>query len=86
MKGIALIANILAPGVGSMLIGRIGQGLGQITIWGLGLLITLGTLGIGIVIGAPMMIGAWIWAIVTAAGGPDQTINVHVNGSDGGAK
>jgi len=42
-------------------------------------LITLGTLGFGLVIGVPLMLGAWIWAIVTAAGGPEQTITVHVS-------
>lgn len=86
MKGIAIIANILAPGVGSFIIGKVGQGLGQIIIWGLSLLITVGTLGFGIVIGAPMMIGAWIWAIITAAGGPDQTVNLHVSASDRSVK
>lgn len=85
MKGLGIILNILIPGVGSMVIGKIGQGIGQIVIWGLGGLITLGTLGFGVVIGAPMMIGAWIWAIVTAAGGPGQTINVHV-ANDGSPK
>lgn len=79
MKGFALLANILMPGVGSFIIGRVGSGIGQIVIWGLGLLMTVGTLGIGGVIGIPMMIGAWIWAIVTAAGGPEKTINVTVH-------
>lgn len=86
MKGLGLIFNILIPGVGSMLIGKVGQGIGQIFIWGLGFLITLGTLGFGVVIGAPLMIGAWIWAIVTAAGGPDQTINVQVSNDRGARK
>lgn len=74
MKGFAVLANILLPGVGSLLIGKIGAGLLQGTIWGLGLLLTIGTLGLGGVIGAPMMIAAWIWAIVTAASdhGPIQ--------------
>jgi len=79
MKGLGLILNILLPGVGSMVIGKVGQGLGQITIWGLGVLITLGTLGFGLVIGVPLMLGAWIWAIVTAAGGPQQNITVQLS-------
>lgn len=83
MKGLALILNILLPGVGSMVIGKVMQGLLQISLWGLGGLITIGTLGFGVVIGAPLMIGAWIWAIVTAAGGPNQTINVHVSNDAG---
>ena len=78
MKGFAVLANILMPGVGSFIIGRVGSGIGQIVIWGFGLLMTIGTLGIGGIIGIPMMVGAWIWAIVTAAGGPEQNINVTV--------
>ena len=81
MKGFAVIANILMPGVGSFIIGRVGAGLAQISIWGFGLLLTLGTLGIGGIIGIPMMVGAWIWAIVTASGGPQQNINVTVQNS-----
>lgn len=80
MKGIALITNILLPGVGSFFIGKAGAGIGQIMIWGFGLMLTLGTLGIGGIIGIPMMIGAWIWAIVTASGASEQTITVNVQG------
>jgi len=80
MKGFAILLNILLPGVGSFVIGKAGQGIGQIIIWGLGLLMTISTLGIGGIIGLPMMIGAWIWAIVTASGGPQQQIHVHVDG------
>ena len=69
MKPLAIIANILIPGVGSFMLGKVGQGIGQAAIWGFGLLLTVGTLGIGGIIGFPLMLGAWIWAIVTAAGG-----------------
>lgn len=77
MKGLAILANILIPGVGSFILGKVGQGLGQMIIWGIGLLLTLGTLGIGGIIGLPMMLGAWIWAIVTAAGG-NQPVQVNI--------
>lgn len=83
MKAFAIIANILVPGTGSFLLGYVGQGLGQILIWGIGALLTLFTLGIGGIIGIPMMLGAWIWGIVTAAGGPQQNINVTVNSGPG---
>jgi TM2 domain-containing membrane protein YozV len=78
MKGIAILANIFMPDVGSFIIGKVGQGIGQIFVWGFGLLLTLGTLGIGGVIGIPLMLGAWIWAIVTAAGGPAQPVQVNI--------
>lgn len=79
MKGMAIILNVLVPGVGSFLIGKVGQGIAQVLLWGVGFLITVGTLGFGVVIGAPLMIGAWIWAIITAAGGPNQQITVQIN-------
>ncbi|EDQ04497.1 hypothetical protein DSM14862_02130 [Sulfitobacter indolifex] len=78
MKSFAILANICMPGVGSFIIGKPGQGIGQIFVWGFGLVLTLGTLGIGGIIGIPLMIGAWIWAIVTAAGGPAQPVQVNI--------
>jgi TM2 domain-containing membrane protein YozV len=77
MKPLAIIANILIPGIGSFMLGKVGQGIGQAVIWGIGLLLTLGTLGIGGIIGLPMMLGAWIWGIVTAAGG-NQPVQVNI--------
>jgi TM2 domain-containing membrane protein YozV len=77
MKPLAIIANILIPGIGSFMLGKVGQGIGQAVIWGIGLLLTLGTLGIGGVIGLPLMLGAWIWGIVTAAGG-NQPVQVNI--------
>ena len=82
MKAIALFANILLPGVGSFFVGKAGAGIAQLMIWGFGLMLTLGTLGVGGVIGIPMMIVAWIWAIVSAVGGEQQiTVNVIQDGN-----
>ena len=66
-----------------MVTGKGRQGCLKISLWGVGGVITIVTLGFGVVIGAPLMIGAWIWAIVTATGGPNQTINVHVSNDAG---
>lgn len=78
MKFWAVVFNIGMPGIGSFMVGKPGQAVGQILIWGLGLLLTIGTFGIGGIFGIPMMIGAWIWAIVTASGGPERPVNVQV--------
>ena len=85
MKALAIVCNILVPGVGSFVAGYPGQGLGQILIWGLGFLLTVVTLGFGMVIGIPMMLGAWIWGIVTVAGGPAPAVTVNVNTGGSGA-
>jgi hypothetical protein len=47
-------------------------------VYGLGLLLTVGTLGIGGIIGIPMMLGAWIWGLVTAIGSNPQPIQVTI--------
>ena len=81
MKTLAIIFNIFIPGVGSFFIGRAGQGIGQILIWGLGFMLTVFTLGFGGIIGIPMMMGAFVWGLVTAIGAQPATINVNLNGS-----
>ena len=52
--------------MGSFVVGKAGLGIGQIILWGLGFLLTL--TGILAIIGIPLMIGAWIWGIITAEG------------------
>ncbi|KCZ90025.1 hypothetical protein [Hyphomonas johnsonii] len=79
MKALAIILNILMPGVGSFVIGKVGQGIGQILIWAIGL--TLCFTVVGAIIGIPMMLGAWIWGIVIASNSQPQTVQVTVNNS-----
>lgn len=85
MKALAIVCNIFIPGVGSFFVGQVGQGIAQIILYGLGFLITIGTLGIGAIIGIPMMIGAWIWGLITAFGVNQQPVQVNIvnNASDG---
>lgn len=82
MKALAVILNIFIPGVGSFVIGAVGQGIGQILIYGLGFLLTFGTLGFGGIIGLPMMLGAWVWGLVTAAGASPQPLQVNITNSN----
>lgn len=76
MKAVAIILNFFIPGVGSLVIGKTGAGVIQLIVYFVGLFLTL-TL-IGAIVGAPMMIGAWIWGLVTAATHVDQPVEVHV--------
>ena len=78
MNGLALVLNFFVPGVGSIVMGKAGQGITQILLFGFGLLLTL--TAILSIFGLPMMLGAWIWGLVTAIGGggatAPQTINI----------
>lgn len=76
MKAVAIILNFFIPGVGSLVIGKTGAGVIQLIVYFVGLFLTL-TLILAI-IGAPMMLGAWIWGLVTAATHVDQPVEVHV--------
>lgn len=61
---LSLILNILIlPGLGSLIGGRIISGVFQLIFSLIGLVLTL-TL-IGAIIGIPLMIAMWIWALVT---------------------
>ena len=59
----ALILNILVwPGLGSLVAGaQVGWAQGFLCLGGLLLTITL----VGAILGVPMMIGAWIWGLVS---------------------
>ncbi len=78
MKAIAILTNFFVPGVGSFFVGKVGQGIAQILLWGLGFLLTVGTMGIGGVIGIPLMFGAWIWGLITASSANPKPIQVNV--------
>mgnify|MGYP001561444223 CR=1 FL=1 len=61
---VALLLNILIlPGLGSLIAGRIRSGVIQVFLAVLGFLLSV-TL-IGAVIGVPMIVIAWIWALIT---------------------
>jgi hypothetical protein len=62
---IALILNIIIwPGLGSLIAGeQVGWIQGFLTLFGLVLVLTI----FGIVVGVPLMVGMWIWGIVTGA-------------------
>lgn len=77
MKAAAVIVNFFIPGVGSLIIGKTTEGIVQLILYFLGLLLTFTF--IGAIIGLPMMLAAWIWGLITA-GTYDETEKVtHVH-------
>lgn len=76
MKTAAIILNFFLPGVGSLVIGKVGQGITQLILYWLGVLFTF-TL-IGAFLGIPLMLAAWIWGMVTAASSDPAPVQVTV--------
>lgn len=63
MNVIALIANLVFPGVGTIIVGKTGVGIIQLILYILGLIFSF-TL-IGAIVGIPMVFVAWVWGIIS---------------------
>lgn len=66
MKVIAIIINIFFPGVGTLIVGKIGTGVTQIILTIIAVIMNF--TGLLSIIGIPLAIGVWIWALVSVAG------------------
>lgn len=76
MKALSIILNVFFPGVGSLVIGKVGQGLAQIVLYFLGVIFCFTV--VGAIIGLPLMIGVWIWGLVTVTSAPAVPVEVIV--------
>lgn len=76
MKALAIIINIFFPGFGTFFVGRPGAAIAQIILSVTGVVLTL--TGILSIIGIPLCIVAWIWALVSAASAPSVPTEVVV--------
>lgn len=65
MNVLGIIVNIFLPGVGTLIVGKIPQGIIQI-IWFI-VAVFLNITVIFAILGIPLGIGTYIWAIVSAA-------------------
>jgi TM2 domain-containing membrane protein YozV len=65
MKALAIILNVFLPGVGTLVAKKIWQGITQLLLGVVGIVLTVTM--IGAIIGLPLLLGVWIWAIVSAA-------------------
>jgi len=64
-KIIALVVNCIIPGAGTIMAGKKKEGTIQIVLFGVGLLMIITI--IGVLLGVPLALGAWIWSIVSVA-------------------
>ncbi|TRT92958.1 hypothetical protein [Microcystis aeruginosa] len=65
MKALAIIINIFFPGIGTLIVGKIGEGVAQFLIWLVGVVLTFTVLLS--FIGIPICVAMWVWSIVSAA-------------------
>lgn len=65
MKVLAIIINIFSPGIGTLIVGKIGEGIAQFLIWLVGVFLTF-TVVLSF-IGIPLCLAMWVWSIVSAA-------------------
>jgi TM2 domain-containing membrane protein YozV len=56
---VALVLNILFPGVGSLVAGRTSQGVAQLVLWVVSIPLMV------VLIGFPMALAAWVWSLVS---------------------
>jgi TM2 domain-containing membrane protein YozV len=76
MKVVGVLVNLFFPGIGTMIVGKVGQGILQLCLYLLGVFLTF--TGIGAMIGIPICIIVWIWALVSAATSAPQPIQVNI--------
>ncbi|MDB4966001.1 MAG: hypothetical protein JWN44_1690 [Myxococcales bacterium] len=55
----AMVLNVFIPGSGSLVAGRVAVGVVQLLLWVIGFPLSF------VIIGLPMVLGAWIWSLVT---------------------
>lgn len=77
MKVLGIIVNIFLPGVGTLFVKKWGQAITQIILAIIGG--ALSATGILSIVGLPLLIGVWIWSIVTVVNTPSQPVEVVVN-------
>jgi TM2 domain-containing membrane protein YozV len=76
MKALAIIINIFFPGIGTLIVGKVGQGIAQILLYMLGVVLNFTV--VGLIIGVPLCIAVWIWALVSTANAPSAPIEVVI--------
>ena len=76
MKTIAIIINIFFPGFGTFFVGKPFSAIIQILLSVTGVFLTF--TGIGAIIGIPLCLIAWIWALVSAVNAPSTPTEVVI--------
>lgn len=64
MKAVAILVNVFLPGVGTLFVGKVGEGIAQIILYWIGVVLCFTV--VGAVVGIPLCMGIWIWSLVSA--------------------
>lgn len=57
---LSLVISLIVPGVGSMVNGDVGRGVAILALYGVGILLSI------VLVGLPLIVGAWVWGLVDA--------------------
>ena len=81
MRALGIIVNLFVPGVGTIIVGKAVSGVVQFILYALA--VSLVATGIGAIVGVPLGIFVWIWAIVSAVTAEDKPLVVVVRDDHG---
>lgn len=76
MKALGIVVNIFLPGIGTLFVGKVAQGIVQFMLWLFGVLINI--TGFGMIIGVPLCFTMWLWALISAATAQTQPMQVTI--------
>ena len=76
MRALGIIVNLFFPGIGTIIVGKPVSGVVQFILYAIA--VGLVATGIGAIIGIPLGICVWIWAIVSAVTAEDKPLVVIV--------
>ncbi len=76
MKTLGIIVNIFLPGIGTLFVKKWGHAIGQILLGIIGVILAL--TGVGSIIGIPLIIGVWIWSIISVVNTDTKPMEVVV--------
>jgi TM2 domain-containing membrane protein YozV len=65
MKVVGIVVNVFFPGIGTLIVGKIGEGIIQIVLMIVALVLNF-TVILSIV-GIPLAFIVWVWSLVSAA-------------------
>jgi TM2 domain-containing membrane protein YozV len=62
---VGVIINLFVPGAGTLVVGKTGQGVAQLILFFVGVILNVTVLFA--IIGIPLCFSMWVWSLVSAA-------------------